>query len=97
MTAIKYIDRLRRLDLLIRTRMTGSACELADRFGLCERTVYEYLNDLRELGAPVTWSAEENSYIYNLEGRLRLGFVSEHSPKEEREIIKGPGQDENTV
>ena len=78
MTALRYIDRLRRMDLLIRTRSTGSAHELATRMGLCERTIYEYLNDLKELGAPVSWSPCDNSYVYTMNGKFCFSFVAEH-------------------
>ncbi len=76
MSAIRYINRLKRIDILVRTRSTGTPAELARRLGIAERTLYGYLNDLRELGAPVIWSYDDNSYIYTDEGRFEVSYYT---------------------
>jgi predicted DNA-binding transcriptional regulator YafY len=77
MTAIKYINRLKYLDYLVRTHATGSPEDLANKMGVSVRSIYDYLNDLKELGAPVKWSIQKESYIYSEEGKLELCFISE--------------------
>lgn len=67
---------LERLDFLVRMRSTGRAVELADQMGLSERSLYNYLNELKELGAPLRWSRCENSYIYRENGKIEIGFKS---------------------
>ncbi len=74
MTANRYINRLKKMDRLIRTRSTGNATQLAFKLGVSERCVYYSINELKELGAPVSWSYDDNSYIYEQEGRLKIGF-----------------------
>ena len=74
MTAIRYINRLKKLDQLIRTRSTGNANQLALKLGVSERGAYYCIHELKELGAPVTCSYRDNSYIYEIEGRLRISF-----------------------
>lgn len=81
MTTITYINRLKRIDFFIRTKTTGTPTELASKLGLSERSIYDYMNDLRELGAPVIWSCHERSYIYKEPGNLSIGFSSHHCDK----------------
>ena len=64
MSCIKYLERLKRIDSLIRFRATGKPSELASKLNLSERSVFIYLNDLKLLGAPISWSACEQSYVY---------------------------------
>ncbi len=75
MTLSTYFDRLKKMDYLIRTRSTGKPAALAKKMGLSERQTYTCLNELRELGAPVTWSYADESYIYTEEGRLQIRFI----------------------
>lgn len=74
MSALKYIERLQRMDYFIRIRNTGSPNEFAAKLGISERTLYDYLNALKELGAPIAYCYHENSYIYFKDGKLRLSF-----------------------
>lgn len=64
MSCIKYLERLKRIDRLIRSRATGSPSELASKLELSERSIFGYLNDLKALGAPILWSTTHQSYIY---------------------------------
>lgn len=67
---------LERLDFLVRMRSTGRAAELASQMGFSERSLYNYLKDLKELGAPLSWSRYENSYVYRESGKIEIGFKS---------------------
>lgn len=62
------------MDYYIRTRNTGSPVEFATKIGISERSLYEYINTLKDLGAPVAYCYCENSYIYYEEGKLSLSF-----------------------
>lgn len=64
MLLFKSIELIQQIDFLIRTRSTGCALDLAIRLGVSRRTVYNYLNDLKELGAPLSWCYHQNSYVY---------------------------------
>jgi hypothetical protein len=74
MSALKYINRLKRIDRLVRLKATGSPKQLACTLGISERSLYQYLGELKALGAPVAWSMHENSYIYVEEGMLDIEF-----------------------
>ncbi len=77
MSAIKYINRLKRIDRLIRLKATGTPSEFADRIGMSERNLYHHLQMLKELGAPLGYNQTRNSYVYAEGGRLEIRFVCE--------------------
>jgi len=79
----KTIKLIGYLDYLIQAGKTGSPKDLAGRIGVSERTLFNYLSDLKELGAPIFWSAEHNSYVYLIPGRIKFGFSSDNPPEQE--------------
>lgn len=72
MAIFKYIDRYQRLDQLIRLRCTGQPSELAERIGISESYLYACLNELKEIGLPVRYNSNIQSYYYEEDVRLKL-------------------------
>jgi predicted DNA-binding transcriptional regulator YafY len=72
---IKYFNRLESLDHLVRIKGTGSPKQLARRLNISERSIYEYLELLRTLGAPIRYCKFRKSYYYEDEGILNLKFL----------------------
>jgi predicted DNA-binding transcriptional regulator YafY len=70
-----YLNLLLRLDQFIRQKGTGSPPEFARKMGISERSLYEYLKVLKDLGAPIKWSRQERSYYYTVEGQFRISFL----------------------
>lgn len=70
-----YLNLLLRLDQLIRQKGTGSPPEFARKMGISERSLYEYLKVLKDLGAPIKWSRQDRSYYYTVEGQFRISFL----------------------
>ncbi|QHS61891.1 HTH domain-containing protein [Chitinophaga agri] len=68
-------DRIRRIDLLIRMKGTGTAAELAERLGISRAQVYEYINLMKGLGAPIKYCKYRQSYFYNEEGKFYTCFI----------------------
>ena len=62
--AIKYIDRLKRINRLIHLNATGNPKEFASKLDISERQLYRYLNDLKEIGLNIIFDYNKNSYIY---------------------------------
>jgi len=71
----KYFNRLQSLDHLIRIKGTGSPKHLAKRLNISERSIYEYIEVLRTLDAPVRYCKFRQSYYYENDGRLHLKFL----------------------
>jgi biotin operon repressor len=65
MSYFEYIDRLKRMDTLIRSEITGTAEELGDTLGVCRRTVFEYIDILKSKGAEIEFRKHKRSYCYS--------------------------------
>lgn len=71
----KMVDRLHRIDQLVRMKATGQPHELAQKLGLSPSTVYEYLDIMRGvLAAPIRYCHSRRSYVYDQDGKVHLGF-----------------------
>jgi predicted DNA-binding transcriptional regulator YafY len=71
----EIFQRLERIDHLIRIKATGTPTELAGKIGISERSVYVYLNLMKELGAPIKFSNYRQSYYYDEEGSFNISFL----------------------
>ena len=68
------LNRLKRIDYLIQTKSTGTPQELANKLNISKRWVYEYINMLKELGAPIKYCEITRSYLYEQNGRFLIEF-----------------------
>jgi len=71
----QYLNLLLQLDLFIRQKTTGSPPEFAQKMGISERSLYEYLKVLKDLGAPIRFSRQDHSYYYAIEGQFHISFL----------------------
>jgi len=74
MATAEYIKLLKRMDKMIRSRFTGSPENFARRLDISERTLYNYISVMKELGAPIRYSRYSESYIYIEDGGLIMEF-----------------------
>lgn len=81
MSTRKIIEVLRRMDQQIMMRSTGSPQVFASRIGVSERTLYNYLTLLKELGASIRFSSWRDSYEYLEEGRISLEYQDKKNEK----------------
>lgn len=72
------LHRLIRLDYLIHLKSTGTPANCANKIGISERSLYDYLKILKEMGAPIKFSRNRGTYYYNEEGRFRISFIQKH-------------------
>ena len=76
MSLLKYIDRLKRMDDLIRRKATGNAEEFAEKLGISTSQLFQDLKEMKELGAPVNYCHVSRSYLYTRDCRVILDFKS---------------------
>ena len=70
--------KLDRLDNLIRRAATGCPEDLADRLGMSRSSLFELIAFLREeMKAPITYSKNRPSYVYEYTPKFYLGFERE--------------------
>jgi DNA-binding IclR family transcriptional regulator len=79
MKLIQQLNQLERLDALIRRKATGTPRELARKFAVSERTVYNLLETLRQMGAEIEYSHSRCSYYYTTQMKFSYGFIVEHA------------------
>lgn len=73
MKFIEQIQTLERLDQLIRLKATGTPNELASRLNVSERTAYNLIEALRDLGVVISYCKQKKSYYY--ESRVTIQFL----------------------
>lgn len=66
--------RLETLDNLIRTRSTGTPENLAKRLSISVRSLYHFLDVMRDLGAPICYNKASQSYYYKESGSFSIRF-----------------------
>lgn len=71
------LKRLRQLDHLIYEGCTGSPAILSQKIGVSERSMFDYLKIMKEMGAPIGYSRSKGSYFYHSSGRFNIGFKAE--------------------
>ncbi len=71
---VLILNRLERLDYLIRSKSTGTPVELAQRLDISQRTLYEFISEMRDLGACIKYSKRRQTYYYEKNGRFWVGF-----------------------
>ena len=69
------LEKIDRLDCLIREQRTGSPANLGQKIGISERSVFDYLRLMKEMGAPISYSRQLGSYFYRTVGRFNVRFV----------------------
>lgn len=72
MTFIEKLFALDRLDGLIHRKATGNRTTLANRLNVKPRTVTNFINHLRDLGAEIEMCPYRQSYVYLNDFRFRL-------------------------
>jgi len=77
---MKFIEKLQvieRVDGLIRRKATGSPSNLSRKLMVSERCVYDIISLMKSMEAPIYFCSSRNSYCYEYEVDLILGFISQ--------------------
>jgi predicted DNA-binding transcriptional regulator YafY len=80
METTTLLNRLKSLDYFIKSQTTGNARELAEKLEITERSVYNYLNLMKSMGAPIVFSSYRQSYVYEDDGQFFIGFLNALEP-----------------
>jgi len=77
MKILEQLERLKRLDQLIRLKMTGTPKELARRLKISKSTIYNLINVMKCQGANIYYCATCQSFCYAGETYFYFGFFSQ--------------------
>jgi predicted DNA-binding transcriptional regulator YafY len=72
---LKQIERIERLHSLIRLKATGSPNECALKLQISERQLYNTLDLMRQLGAPIYFDRTNYAYCYEYDVECFFGFI----------------------
>jgi len=64
MGLLKQYNRLKHIDLLISMSATGTPKDLAEKLNVSIITIYRYIREMKELGAPIKYCRNCDSYKY---------------------------------
>jgi len=70
---MQVIDRV---DGLIKLKSTGTADDLSRRLCVSRRTVYNILELMRSMGAPIEYCQIRRTYYYSYQCDFVIGFVA---------------------
>ena len=86
MSLLKYVDRLKRMDDLIRRKATGTPVEFSRKLGICKSMLMINLTELKQMGAPLKYDHSNQTYCYDRTCRLIFEFKLD---QENLKVIKG--------
>ncbi|THU38056.1 HTH domain-containing protein [Niastella caeni] len=69
-----YFYRISAIDQCIQSECTGDAQRLATHLGIARSTLFKYLNDMKELGAPIDYCRRRKTFYYKYKGFFMLHF-----------------------
>lgn len=58
------IERINRLNLLIRREATGTPLQLAEKLNVSKATANRLIRELKDMGAPIVYCKHSQSYKY---------------------------------
>ena len=75
---MKFLEKLQvieRVDQLIRMKATGSPDALAEKLNVSRRCVYDIIDVMKRMDAPIAYDSSRKSFYYLNECDLMIGFV----------------------
>jgi len=90
MKMIYQLQRIQKINRMIKSANTGSPKEFADELGISESHFYRYIEELQEMGIPIQYSRARRTYYYENNSELILTYsIKLISEKGAKEIIGG--------
>jgi len=86
MTLLEKLQQINRLHELIKRKATGTPKELACRLSISERAVYDRIDMMKSMNAPIYYCRSNKSYCYEYPVDCSFGF---QSPDSENRIFGG--------
>ena len=75
MDFLQKIQAIERVDGLIKLNSTGTADNLSRRFCVSKRSVYNIIELMKNMGAPIKYCQIRRTYYYSYQCDFVIGFV----------------------
>lgn len=89
MSILRYFRKVELLDYFIRRKATGNQKEFAHKTGMSKSMLNEYLKEMKEMGFPIEYDREHNSYFYDRQGRMVKTLFKEDLDESEMKKYHG--------
>ena len=87
----KQLYRVQQIDQLIRQKRTGSADELANKLQISRRQVYNWLEELKDMGLEIKYNRALKSFVYLKSYKVNIAFDVMELTNDELKSIKAGG------
>ncbi len=74
MKSIKHLERLQQLHQRIEQANTGTPKELAHFMNISERLLYNLIEELKDINAPIRYNRSSKTYYYNDDFQLQINI-----------------------
>lgn len=68
------MEKMVRMDCLIRLEGTGAPRQFAEHIGVSESTLYELLKLMKQMGADIRYNKHRQTYYYQTPVKFHYGF-----------------------
>lgn len=89
MKVFEYIERINLLHKLIEQKRTGSPKDLSRRLNISASRLYDIIDDLRLMGAPISYSRPLRTYYYEFAYDIDINISFGASKHYELKIVNG--------
>lgn len=89
MKAFEQLERLKRMNLLIRKEKTGTPEEFAEQLRICQSHLFGLIEELKIMGAPIAYSRTRQTYFYTTEFEIKLQYSLAFIKKDQLKEIFG--------
>lgn len=86
MSLVRHIERAQRMHRFIKFKRTGTPEEFASKMGVSQSMLYNIINEMKQLGAPIGYCRFRQTYLYIKEVELKAGFFPPFSLDTRREL-----------
>lgn len=64
MKALEQLERLQRMNQLIKAERTGNPDEFSERLGISRRQLYSYIESIKDMGADISYSKNKRTFYF---------------------------------
>ncbi|MBP1614929.1 MAG: hypothetical protein H6Q13_2377 [Bacteroidetes bacterium] len=89
MVSLEQIGRVHQLHKLIVCEKTDPLCELANRFHVSKRQLYNVLGEFRDLGAEIAYSRVRQTFYYSNNFDIEISFKVSHLNSSAQKNVSG--------
>ncbi|MFO7657378.1 MAG: HTH domain-containing protein [Bacteroidales bacterium] len=75
MTISKALNVIKYIDHCIKNQTRNKAADMAEKLGISERQVFNYLKEMKTEGFPIAYCRKTHKFYYTEKGFFFLGFL----------------------